>query len=85
MGKLDDSQKSAVMKAAAEAGVYHKEIMSAQIEDIRTFLTTEGGMKLSNPDKAGFIAAAMKVQDKYAAEKSGDFKALLKAIRDEAN
>lgn len=85
MGKLDDSQKSAVMKAAAEAGIYHKETMSAQIADIRKFLTTEGGMKLSNPDKSGFIAAALKVQDKYAAEKGDDFKALVKAVRDAAN
>jgi TRAP-type C4-dicarboxylate transport system substrate-binding protein len=73
------------MKAAAEAGVYHKETMSAQVAGIRKFLTTEGGMKLSNPDKSGFIAAAQKLQDKYAEEKDQDFQDLVKAIRNAAN
>ena len=84
MGKLDDAQKAAVLKAGAEAGVYHKETMSAQVADIRTFLTEKGGMKRSEVDKSGFIAAALKVQDKFAAEKGDDFRALLKAIRDAA-
>ncbi len=85
MGKLDDAQKAAVVKAAAEAGVFHKETMSAKVADIRAFLTNEGGMTLSSPDKAGFIAAALALQDKYAAEKDDDFKALLTAIRAAAN
>jgi tripartite ATP-independent transporter DctP family solute receptor len=85
MGKLDTAQKAAVMKAADEAGVYHKETMSAQVAGIRKFLTTEGGMKLSNPDKSGFIAAAQKLQDKYAMEKDQDFQDLVKAIRNAAN
>ncbi len=85
MGKLDDKQKAAVIKAGAEAGVHHKEVMSAQIADIRKFLVEKGGMKRTEVDKSGFIAAALKVQDKFAAEKGDDFKALLKAIRDAAN
>ena len=85
MGKLDDSQKSAVMKAAVEAGQYHKETMTAQISDIRNFLTNEGGMELVEVDKTGFIDAALKLQDSYAQEKDDDFKALVQAIRDAAN
>lgn len=51
---------------------------------IRKFLTTTGGMKQSNPDKTNFIKAAMKVQDKFAAEKGAEFQALIEAIRAEA-
>ena len=85
MGKLDDSQKQAVMKAAVEAGKYHKETMTAQISEIREFLTNEGGMELVEVDKSGFIDAALSLQDKYANEKDDEFKTLLQAIRDAAN
>lgn len=84
MGKLDDEQKAAVIKAAKEAGDYHRNTMTAQVAGIREFLTTKGGMKQSNPDKSDFIKAAMTVQDKFAAEKGADFKALIEAIRAEA-
>ena len=83
MDKMNDAQREAVMKAAHEAGVYHKEEMSRQISEIRAFLTTEGqgGMKESKVDKTDFIAAGQRVQDRYAAEKGDDFKKLLAAIR----
>ncbi len=86
MNKFDDQQKEAVMRAAAEAGVYHKEVMASRVDDIRTFLTTEGqgGMTTSELDKTDFIKAAQRVQDRYAAEKGDDFKALVKSIRDAA-
>ena len=85
MGKLDDLQRTAVLKAAAEAGVHHKEIMTAQIADIRKFLTNEGGMELVEVDKSGFIEAALSLQDKYANEKDDEFKSLVQAIRNAAN
>ena len=85
MGKLDDSQKEAVMKAAVEAGKFHKDTMTAQISDIRKFLTNEGGMEMIEVDKSGFIEAALTVQDKYANEKDDDFKQLVNAIRGAAN
>ena len=83
MDKLDDAQKEAVLKAARDAGVFHKQEMSRQISEIRTFLTTEGqgGMQATDVDKSDFIAAGQRVQDRYAAEKGDDFKALLAAIR----
>jgi len=87
MGKLDDQQKEAVMRAAREAGAHHKDVMSKQIAEIRAFLTTEGqgGMKTVEFDKTDFIAAAQRVQDRYAAEKGDEFKALVKAIRAAGN
>lgn len=85
MGKLDDAQRAAVTKAAAEAGIHHKDTMSAQIAEIRAFLTNEGGMVGTEVDKSDFIAAALEVQDKFAAEKGDEFKALLQQIRAAAN
>lgn len=85
MSKLDDAQREAVLKAAKEAGLYQKEEMTRQTDETRAFLTGEGGMQTTDFDRADFIAAGQRVQDKYAADKSDDFKALLKAIRDAAN
>lgn len=83
MDKLDDAQTEAVLKAAFDAGVFHKEEMSRQISEIRAFLTTEGqgGMQTTDFDKSDFIAAGQRVQDRYAAEKGDDFRNLLAAIR----
>lgn len=84
MKKLNDKQKQAVIKAAKEAGDYHKKTMISSTADIRTFLTTEGkgGMTATAIDKADFIAAGQRVQDRYAKSKGDDFKTLLKQIRD---
>ena len=81
MDKLDDDQRDAVMRAAREAGIYQKEEMTKQVDDIRAFLTGEGGMKTAEFDRTDFIAAGQRVQDKYAADKGDDFKALVAEIR----
>lgn len=81
MGKLDDAQRDAVMRAAKDAGIYQKEEMTSQVEGIRTFLTTEGGMETAEFDRSDFIAAGLRVQDRYAADKGADFTALLDQIR----
>ena len=85
MGKLDDDQRAAVMRAAHEAGVFQKEEMTRNVTEIRDFLTGEGGMKTAEFERADFIAAGQRVQDKYAAEKGDYFNALLAAIRAAAN
>lgn len=81
MDRLDDTQREAVLRAAREAGVYHKEEMGRRIGEIRAFLTGEGGMKTAEFDRSDFIAAGQRVQDKYAAEQGEDFTALVTAIR----
>lgn len=85
MGKLDNKQREAVLRAANEAGAYHKEEMAGQITEIRNFLTGEGGMKTVEFDRTGFIEAGQRVQDRYAAEKGDEFTALVTAIRSVAN
>lgn len=84
MSKLSDAQRDAVMRAAAEAGVFHRKEMDKQTEGIRAFLTGEGGMQTAELDRSGFIEAGLRVQDRYAADKGDDFIALVAAIRAEA-
>ena len=84
MKKLNDEQRQAVKRAAHEAGIYQKKEMTKNVTEIRAFLTGEGGMKTTEFDRADFIAAGQRVQDKYAAEKDADFNALLVSIRAEA-
>ncbi|MEO9877648.1 MAG: TRAP transporter substrate-binding protein [Anderseniella sp.] len=85
MGKLDDAQKEAVLKAARDAGIFQKDDMTKKIGKIRTFLTGEGGMKTAEFDRSDFIAAGQRVQDKYASDKGAEFTDLVTAIRSAAN
>lgn len=85
MGKLDDDQKDAVMRAARDAGLYQKEEMTRQVDEIRAFLTGEGGMETAEFDRSDFIAAGQRVQDRFAADKGDEFAAVIAAIRDAAN
>ncbi|MEM1045883.1 MAG: TRAP transporter substrate-binding protein [Pseudomonadota bacterium] len=81
MSRLSDEQREAVLKAATEAGAYHTELKLKEIEEIRTWLSTEGGMAMTRPDRAPFIAAAQKVQQSFAAELGQEFTDLVNAIQ----
>ena len=81
MGGLDDAQREAVQKAADEAGDYQSEMLSSATDDIRAWLVNEGGMEMTEPDRAEFIAAAQGVQEKIAAERGEDFAQLVETIR----
>ena len=81
MKKFDDAQRAAILKAADEAGRYHRDVMGKQVGEIRAFLANEGGMKTTYPDKTAFIAAGIKVQDAFAADRGDDFRKLLADIR----
>ncbi len=85
MGKLDEAQRDAVMRAARDAGVFQKEEMTRQVGEIRAFLLDEGGMESAEFDRTDFIAAGQRVQDSFAADKGDDFKALVTSIRAAAN
>ncbi len=80
MKKLNDNQKAAVKKAAAEANNYINGITQAAAEDIRNFLASKG-MKVSRPDKADFVKAAQSVQDLFANKKGSEFKKLVEEVR----
>lgn len=80
MDKLDDDQRTAIRRAAQEAGDYHTEITVKKIEDVRTWLVEQGGMEVTRPDRAPFIAAARQVQQQFAAQQGPDFQALVEKI-----
>ena len=85
MSKLNDSQRAAVQKAADEAGAYMYDFMKDDLDSLRAWLTTEGGMTRSDPDRAPFIKEAQKIQDQFSKDASPEFIALLKEIRAAAN
>ena len=81
MGKMTPEQKDAVLKAAEDAGKYHRQEMEKQVSEVREWLANQGGMKVTYPDKTDFIKAAIKVQDDYMADKGPEFKELVDNIR----
>lgn len=80
MSGLTDAQRAAVERAADEAGAFHTEHMISQIESVRGWLSTDGGMTMTRPDRADFIAAAKTVQDRFAEERGAEFVDLLERI-----
>ena len=81
MSRLSDDKRAAVLKAAAEAGAYHTKIKLAEIEGIRNWLSTEGGMKVTRPDRTEFIKAAQTVQQDFAKKRGQEFTDLVNAIQ----
>ena len=81
MSGLDDAQREAVERAAREAGEFHTDYTIEQIETVREWLTTEGGMEITRPDTAPFIEAAQAVQQEAADERGEDFADLVAQIR----
>ena len=84
MGKLDDAQRDAVLRAAADAGAYHTALKLEEIENIRSWLSTEGGMAMTRPERGPFIAAAQQVQQDFAARRGEAFTELVNAIQEVA-
>ncbi|MBU2407517.1 MAG: TRAP transporter substrate-binding protein, partial [Gammaproteobacteria bacterium] len=81
MKKLKPDQAAAVQRAALEAGQYQTQVTAKETADVRQWLVDQGGMKMTTPDRAEFIAAAQKVQQAFAAEHGPAFADLLGKIR----
>ncbi|MGE0315184.1 MAG: TRAP transporter substrate-binding protein [Lautropia sp.] len=84
MKKLSAEQAKAIRRAADEAGAYHTEVQTRETDEIRQWLVTKGGMQVTRPDRARFIAAAQKVQQRIAAESGPKFTELVNLIQDAA-
>jgi len=82
--KLSDGQREQVQRAAADASAEFTAQVASETEEVRTWLSTEGGMTRSDPDRADFIAAAQTVQEKFASERGEDFVNLVNMIREAA-
>lgn len=80
MSRLTPAQRTTFLQCAQEAGQHQISVVEAETETIRKFLS-ENGMQMTRPDKGSFIRAVMPLQDRFAAEKGPDFRAMLDRIR----
>lgn len=81
MKKLGAEHGAAIRRAAAEAGAYHTEVQAKETAEVRQWLVEKGGMKMTSPPRAPFIAAAQKVQQQFAAEGGPKFAELVNLIQ----
>ena len=81
MKRLSDEQREQIQRAARDAGAEFALEVANETEEVRTWLSTEGGMAMTRPDKENFVAAAKGVQDAIAAKQGEQFVALVKMIQ----
>lgn len=81
MNKLSDEQRAQIMRAASDASAEYAAQVASETEDVRTWLVNEGGMKMTTPDKADFVAAAQGVQQEFAEKRGPDFVDLVTRIQ----
>ena len=80
MSRLSPEQQKTFVQCAKDAAQHQIVTVEAEIETIRKYLG-ENGMQVTRPDQKSFINAVIPLQDKFVAEKGGDFKAMLDRIR----
>lgn len=80
MGRLSPEQQKTFLQCAKEAGQHQIATVESEAENIRKFLS-ENGMRVTRPNQRSFINAVLPLQDKFVAEKGGDFKVMLDKIR----
>jgi tripartite ATP-independent transporter DctP family solute receptor len=80
MSRLSAEQAEQLRRAARDAEAYQREVMQAQLDEIRATLE-RNGMRITRPNRDAFIAAARTVQDRFADGKGPDFAELLQRIR----
>lgn len=81
MKRLNADQRKIIQRAAQAAGEAMAKEVATETEEVRKWLATEGGMAMTRPDKADFVAAAKKVQNKVASERGAEFVDLVKKIQ----
>lgn len=81
MKRLSGEQRAQITKAAEDAGAEFRRQVLNETEDIRTWLSTEGGMAMTRPDKTDFIKAAQGVQKAFAEKRGAEFVKLVGAIQ----
>jgi len=81
MKRLNDEQREQIQRAATDAGAEFRQQVQNETDEIRNWLATEGGMAMTTPDKADFIAAAQEVQAEFAEKRGAEFVELVKQIQ----
>jgi TRAP-type transport system periplasmic protein len=80
MSRLSPEQRSTFLQCAKEAGQHQMALVEAEVETIRKFLG-DNGMQVTRPNQKTFIDSVIPLQDKFVADKGGDFKAMIDKIR----
>ncbi len=81
MKRLSDEQREQIQRAAIDAGAAFRQEVLNETEEVRKWLSTEGGMKMTRPDKKAFIEAAQKVQQQFAKKRGAAFIELVNKIQ----
>ena len=81
MGKLSPEQREGLRRAGRETDLEYRKVMVKQIADVHKFLAEQGGMKVTHPDRADFVAAAQRFQNRWLADKGPEFRKLVESIR----
>lgn len=81
MKRLTDEQRDIIHRAAAEASDALAAEVATETQEIRDWLASEGGMAMTVPDKADFVAAAKAVQNDFANKRGADFVDLVQKIQ----
>ena len=81
MKRLNDEQREQVQQAATDAGAELRKLVQNETNEIREWLVSEGGMAMTKPDKADFIAAAQTVQQSFAEQRGEEFVELVNKIQ----
>lgn len=85
MKRLSDEQREQIRRAAVETNAKFSVEVAALSEEVRNWLTAEGGMTRTDPDRAEFIEAAKSVQQEFAAQYGQEFTDLVNQIQAAAN
>ena len=81
MKRLSAEQREQVLRAADAAGKEFRQQVLNETEEIRTWLSKDGGMAMTRPDKTDFIKAAQTVQQSFAKERGEDFVSMVNEIQ----
>ena len=84
MKRLSDEQREQIQRAATDAGAEFRQQVLNETEEVRTWLSTEGGMAMTRPDKTDFITAAKSVQQAFAEKRGAGFVELVNKIQSAA-
>lgn len=80
MGRLTPEQQRTLLQCGKEAGEHQRSVVESEVENVRKFLA-DNGMRTTRPNQRSFINAVLPLQDKFAADRGADFKAMLDKIR----
>tara|TARA_R110002072_G_scaffold3206_3_gene23857 strand:- start:2918 stop:3925 length:1008 start_codon:yes stop_codon:yes gene_type:complete len=84
MKRLSDEQRAMVLEAADAAGKELRVQVQNETDEIRTWLSTEGGMAMTTPDKADFIRVSQELQIEFAEKRGQEFIDLVTKIQEAA-